>query len=168
MSHSYSSSRRRESELFPGVTFVLRRMSEGRRLELRKKLGPTNAKIREILREQGKLLELPADKQDADAIMLLQDSYDGIQIETMNPETVLWGCKAIEGLEVDGKTLTLDDWPEWPSALFNEVLQAINDESQLNGADEIKNLPLASTSGKPEVQKAESMTATTAGKKDVM
>ncbi len=148
MAYKHDTTRRRESESCPGVSFLLRKMTEGRRLEYRAKLREPNAKLRDILREQGKLLEVPADARDHDKIMDLQDQYEGLQIEILNPETLKWGVKQIEGLEVDGKTLTLEDWKEWPSHLFAEILEAVNQESQLNGG-EIKNSPSPTTSGEP-------------------
>lgn len=146
MPYKHDTTRRRESETCPGVTFFLRKMTEGRRLEYRSKLREPNAKLREILREQGKLLEIPAEARDHDKILALQDEYEGLQIEILNPETLKWGVKQIEGLEVDGKPLSLEDWKEWPSHLFEEVLRAVNEESQLNGG-EIKNSSLPTTSG---------------------
>ncbi len=167
MAHKYDTTNRKESEILPGVSFLLRRMTEGRRIELRKKLSPTNAKIRELLREQGKLLEAPDDAQDHNRILELQDEFDGLMLETVNPTTLLWGVKQIEGLEVDGKTLTLEDWQEWPSALFREVLNSVNAEAELNGG-EVKNSPLPITSGKQEDGKSKLTTVATAGSTDIM
>ncbi len=167
MAHKYDTTNRKESEILPGVSFLLRRMTEGRRIELRKKLGPTNAKIRELLREQGKLLEAPEDAQDHNRILELQDEFDGLMLEVVNPTTLLWGVKQIEGLEVDGKVLTLEDWLEWPSALFREILNAVNAEAELNG-NEIKNSSSGSTSGRPEDGNPKLTTVASAGSTDIM
>lgn len=163
MAHKYEGVRRRESTTCEGVVFFLRKMTEGRRLAYRAKLREANAKLREILREQGKLLEMPEEARDHDKIMDLQDQYDDLQLNVMNPETIKWGVKQIEGLEVDGKALTLEDWEEWPSHLFKEVLEAVNEESQLNGA-EIKNSSSPTTSGELVGLSETSTSAATAGK----
>lgn len=162
MAHKYETTRKKDSEIFPGVSFYLRRMTEGRRIELRKKLGPTNAKIRELLKEQGRLLEASLESQDQNRILELQDEFDGLMLEVVNPTTLLWGVKQVEGLDVDGKILTLDEWQDWPSALFQEILRAVNDEAELNGG-ETKNLSSPSTSGKPGDGSPDRMTATSAG-----
>jgi len=146
MSFKYDGVRRRESTTCPGVVFYLRKMTEGRRLAYRAKLREANAQLREIMRDQGKLLEMPEEARDHNKIMELQDQYEDLQLTVMNPETIKWGVKQIEGLEVDGKPLTLEDWQEWPSHLFNEILLAVNEESALNG-DEIKNSSSPTTSG---------------------
>ncbi len=167
MAHKYDTTNRKESEILLGVSFLIRRMTEGRRIELRKKLGPTNAKIRELLREQGKLLEAPDDAQDHNRILELQDEFDGLMLETVNPTTLLWGVKQIEGLEVDGKILTLEDWQEWPSALFKEILNSVNAEAELNGG-EVKNSSSATISGKPGDGSPKLTTVATAGSTDIM
>lgn len=163
--YKHDTTRRRDSVSCPGVVFYLRKMTEGRRLEYRSKLREANAKLRDILREQGKLLDVPAEARDHDKIMDLQDQCDGMQLEIINPETLKWGVKQIEGLEVDGKTLTLEDWKDWPSHLFGEILQAVNEESQLNGA-EIKNLSSGTTSGELVDSSDKTTTAPTAEKSE--
>lgn len=163
MSFKYEATRRKESVECPGVTYVLRRMTEGRRMELRKQLGPTQAKIREVLREQGRILELPTKDQDLDRLLELQDEYDEAMLTVVNPATIKWGVKQVEGLEVDGKTLGIDEWEEWPSHLFNEILGAVQDESALNGA-EIKNLQSPGTSGAQADSNPESTTVISAEK----
>ena len=148
MAHHYDTSARFESELFPGVSVILRKMSEGRRIELRKLIGEPNSRIRNILREQATLEREPEETRDIGKWMDLQDSFDEIMLTVINPAWVRWGVKQVEGLEVDGRSLGVEDMLDWPSALFNEVLEAVKAEAELQG-NERKNSKLASISGSP-------------------
>ena len=147
--HKYSTTSTFEPEDFPDVTVLLRKMTEGRRIELRKLIAEPNRRIREIIREQAALEVVPEETRDNARWLELQDEYDGIMVEKINPGWILWGVKQVEGLEVDDRTLTVEDWKDWPSALFNEVLEAIKAETELNGAQR-KNSPSPTTSGAPE------------------
>ena len=146
MKHAYNTTRSIPLETFPGVEVVLRKMTEGRRLELRKLISEPNRRIREILREQANIEKEPEESRDMSKWLELQDEFDGIMIESINPAWITWGVKQIEGLEVDGRSLGVDDWKEWPSALFDEVLTAVKGEAELNGALR-KNFESATTSG---------------------
>jgi hypothetical protein len=137
-------------------------MTEGRRSSLRKLLAEPNAKIRAIMREQAKIEAEPEGSRDNAKWLELQEEYSGIMLETVDPAWVTWGVKQIEGLEVDSKTLTLEDWQDWPSALFNEVLEAVKSESELNGAER-KNSESPTTSGEPGGGTLRSLTAPPAG-----
>ena len=146
MGYKHDTTRRIDSEIFPGVSVVLRKMTEGRRLELRKLISEPNRRIREILREQANIEKEPEESRDMSRWLELQDSFDQLMIEAINPSWISWGVKQIEGLEVDGRSLGVDDWKEWPSALFDEVLTAVKGEAELNGMQR-KNLESATTSG---------------------
>ena len=146
MPHKHDTTRRVSSEIFSGVSVVLKKMTEGRRLELRKLISEPNRRIREILREQANIEKEPEESRDMSKWLELQDEFDGIMIESINPAWITWGVKQIEGLEVDGRSLGVDDWKEWPSALFDEVLTAVKGEAELNGALR-KNFESATTSG---------------------
>jgi hypothetical protein len=144
--YKHDTTRRVGSEIFSGVSVVLKKMTEGRRLELRKLIAEPNRRIREILREQANIEKEPEESRDMGLWLSLQDEFDGIMIESINPSWIIWGVKQIEGLEVDGRSLGVDDWREWPSALFDEVLTAVKGEAELNGALR-KNFESATTSG---------------------
>lgn len=146
MPHKHDTTRRVGSEIFSGVSVVLKKMTEGRRLELRKLISEPNRRLREILREQANIEKEPEETRDMSKWLELQDESDGIIIESINPAWITWGVKQIEGLEVDGRSLGVDDWKEWPSALFDEVLTAVKGEAELNGAER-KNFESATTSG---------------------
>ena len=146
MKHSYNTTRNVALETFPGVEVVLRKMTEGRRLELRKAIGEPNRRIREILREQAAIEQQPEETRNMSAWLSLQDEFDGIMLEKVNVSWVQWGVKSLQGLEVDGRMLGLEDWADWPSALFDEVLTLVKSEAELNGSER-KNSESATTSG---------------------
>lgn len=150
MAYKNITSRREESKKFPGVVFYLRKMTEGRRKELRRIIGPINLRVSEILREQNMIDALPDGERDYSKYLALQDEFDGIFIEQSNPAWIKWGVKSIEGLESEeGQPLTVEDLDSWPSELYAEVLEAVKSEAELNGAER-KNSELPTTSGKQE------------------
>lgn len=160
--HKHETTRRIHSEAFPGVTFLLRKMTEGRRMELRRIISEPNLRVREILREQDAIYKTEENNQDTLKWMTLQDELDGLMLEKINPAWVLWGVKQIEGLEVDGRPLSVEDWSDWPSALFDEVLSAVKAEAELNGAER-KNFSSPTTSGDLERLSQEATTVETVG-----
>ena len=143
--YKFETTRKRESTTCEGVTFYLFKMTEGRRLDLRKKNLAPNARVREILREQGEIEKAEESQKDMTKYAELNDEFDGIMIE-MNGMSITWGVKKIEGLEVDGKPLDVADWQEFPSVLVEELVTAVRAESDLNGG-EVKNSQSASPSG---------------------
>lgn len=165
MSYKHETTRRVESINFPGVVFFLKKMTEGRRIQLRSLLGEHNHRVREILKQQSALEAVPEAERDMPAWLDLQEEFDGIMIEKVNPVWINWGVKLIEGLESDGKPLTVDEWKEWPSALTNEVVEAVKAEAELNGTER-KNFESHTTSGELVVLTPKSSTATSAEEKD--
>ena len=166
MAYKNITSRREESKRFPGVVFYLRKMTEGRRKELRRTLGPINARINEIMREQNMIDAMPDGERDYAKYLALQDEFDGIFLEQSNPAWIRWGVKSIEGLESeDGQPLTVEDLDNWPSELFAEVLEAVKSEAELNGAER-KNSESPTTSGKQEGGNQSRSTAEAAEKQD--
>lgn len=157
MSYKHETLRRHESTVFEGVTFYLHKMTEGRRLDLRSKVAEPNRRIREILKEQASIEQTPEDSKDAAKWLELQDEFDGLMLEKVNPSWLTWGLKRVDGLEVDGKPLGVEDWKDWPSALFEEVIRAIKAESELNGTER-KNSLLPTTSGQLEDTSQKSLT----------
>jgi len=148
MKHAYHTTRSIPLETFPGVEVVLRKMTEGRRLELRKAIGEPNRRIREILREQAAIEQQPEETRDMAKWLELQDSFDGTMIEQINPSWIRWGVKQISGLEVDGKSLGVEDLLDWPSEMFGEVLSLVKSEAELNGTER-KNSESHTTGGEP-------------------
>lgn len=135
--HKHETTVKFESKEFPGVTAIIFRMTEGRRLKLRATIATEQRRLREIMREQS-LLEKTGGSEgettDISAWLQLQEEFDELVLTRVNPEWVTWGVKRIEGLEVDGRVLGVEDWKDWPSALFQEVIEAVKAESELGGA----------------------------------
>jgi len=120
---TYESCTRVESKVRPGVTFVIAKMSFGRRMELVRRIRDLS--LRSECVNSGKTTE---EKVDAALI--------SAQIDQLY---VTWGLQGLIGLEVDGNTAT----PELlasagPEDLFREVVSAIKAECGLS-EDERKN-----------------------------
>jgi hypothetical protein len=109
-----------ESQITPGVTFTVHKMSYGRRAELM-------CRVRELARKQEFLRagEEPADKMDA-ALLEAQ----------INRVYLTWGLKSIDGLTVDGEEATPELLTDrGPEDLFREALGAIRAQTGLNSAE---------------------------------
>ena len=145
-SKNYSTTRRFESAEIPGVVVILKKMTEGRRLELRKLIGEPNKMIREILREQAAIEKMPEESRDMARWLELQDSFDQQMLENLNPAWIRWGVKQVEGLQLEGKVLGVEELYDWPSMFFDEVLTAVKEEAELNGGER-KNSESCTTSG---------------------
>ncbi len=109
-----------ESQITPGVTFTVHKMSYGRRAELM-------SRIRELARKQEFLRagEDPGDKMDA-ALLEAQ----------INRVYLTWGLKSIEGLTVDGVEATPELLTDHgPEDLFREALEAVRAQTGLNSTE---------------------------------
>lgn len=112
-----------ESRTVPGVTFIVQKMSYGRRADLMRK-------IRELARQQEFLRasEQPGDKMDA---ALIEAEINRVYLK--------WGLKAVSGLMVDGAEATPELLAEsGPEDLFREALEAVRLQTGLS-AEERKN-----------------------------
>lgn len=108
------------SEVCPGVTFTIRRMSFGRRLELTRQ-------VRE-LGQKGEFLEAGQDFPDKIEAAILRSEIDGLYLR--------WSLENIRGLLLDGAEAD----PEaliavGPENLFREVVNAIKAECGLSDAE---------------------------------
>jgi hypothetical protein len=109
-----------ESQVAPGVTFTVQKMSYGRRAELMRR-------IRELTRKQ-EFLEA-SDKAG--------DKIDAALLEAeINRVYLTWGLRSIAGLTVDGSEAT----PEvlaarGPEDLFREALEAVRAQTGLTAAE---------------------------------
>lgn len=162
MGYKHDTTRRIDSVTCLGVSAVLRKMTEGRRLELRKLISEPNRRIREIIREQANIEKMSEEERDMPKWLELQDEFEEIMVGTVNPAWIEWGVKQIEGLEVDGRSLGVSDWKDWPSALFNELVSEVKEEAELNGAER-KNFESPTTSGALAVVSQSPSTAANAG-----
>ena len=112
---NYSSWLEKESETTPGVTFVLAKMSFGRRVELTRRL-------REIA-QRVEFLEAGETREKLDAA-LLSSEIDRLYVE--------WGLKEVLGLELDGTPATPESLASTgPETLFREAVDAVKAECGL-------------------------------------
>jgi hypothetical protein len=115
MTMTYESILERESLTSPGVTFVLAKMSFGRRVELTRRL-------REIA-QRVEFLEAGDVREKIDAALLTSE---------IDRLYVLWGVKEIRGLELDGEPGTPESLAAiGPEDLFREALAAVKAECGL-------------------------------------
>ena len=112
---TYESILERESLTSPGVTFVLAKMSFGRRVELTRRL-------REIA-QRVEFLEAGDVREKIDAALLTSE---------IDRLYVLWGLKEVRGLELDGGPGTPESLAAiGPEDLFREALAAVKAECGL-------------------------------------
>ncbi|MEK7406856.1 MAG: hypothetical protein AAB225_17405 [Acidobacteriota bacterium] len=112
-----------EAKCCPGVSYTIRRVSFGRRIEL----------IRQVRELAGKVefLEAGSDPREKIEASLLASEIDRLYL--------LWGLVKVEGLDVDGEPATPESLAaSGPEALCGEILAAIKAEFGLN-EDERKN-----------------------------
>ena len=105
-----------ESEVAPGVTFTVFKMSYGRRAELMRR-------IRELARRH-EFLEASEKMEDRMEAALLESE--------INLTYLRWGLKSISGLTVDGADATPEILAErGPENLFREVLKVVRTQAGL-------------------------------------
>jgi hypothetical protein len=120
-----------ESRAIPGVTFRIRRVSFGRRLELAHTL-------RDRLEAIARLALTEDSPSRAAQTALISAEMDAVHLR--------WGLDAIEGLEIDGAPATTDSLIDaGPEELVAEILTAVRHETGLD-EDERKNSEPPSTS----------------------
>jgi len=161
----YNSTSRYDSQTIPGVVFILKKLTEGRRLELRKMLAEPQAKMSLIMKELAKHNQLPEDQQDASVVSNLSMEFDDVLYERIHPTWVKWGLKSVEGLVIDGTTLTAENIMDFPSELFEEILNTVMGGTQLS-TDQSKNSESPSTFGKLEGGRTKNTTAEPAESSD--
>jgi hypothetical protein len=145
---NYESKIRRESTAFPGVAFVLKKMTEGRRIKFRMAIAGEAARLREILVDQSRLRD--DESPDPVAVAKLASDLAELTDDRINPAWVRWGLAKVEGLEIDGEPCKSADQliEDGPPELYLEILAAIQaaagmSESQLGESES------HSTSGGP-------------------
>jgi hypothetical protein len=113
---SWNSSRAVLSETWPGVEFVIARMTFGRRIELMRRVRDLAARLEYF--EAGR-----------DAKNEMEASLLGAEIDQLY---LRWGVEDIRGLELDGVPATIDALIErGPEELFIEALTAVKRECGL-------------------------------------
>lgn len=118
---NFESLLRHESAAAPGVTFFVRRMTEGARLKLRLDLAAAFVKLRAIEADRSDLLDRAAERlrKPAEQILVaellpaerreladLVEREDLVQKTEINPAYLAAGLDSIEGLTLDGSAIT--------------------------------------------------------------
>lgn len=146
---NYCSRTRQESKLlepdgtalkYPGVSFVINRMNERRRVqreldlaELRQKVNEQQAELRKAIEDKDNLPAGQVDKLNAAFGNLLHSEW--------YPAWIRWGLASIDGLDIDGEKATLATLCEaGPSDLVEEIFNAVLAAAGLSTVQE-KNLP---------------------------
>lgn len=112
----HSSTKTVESRILPGVSFVIQRMSFGRRLELMRRA-----------RELGTALECHS--AGSTIMDKLQAAESNVAIEGLYLE---WGLSAIQGLIIDGAPANAQTLlAAGPEELCREIIQEIRQECGL-------------------------------------
>jgi hypothetical protein len=113
----WSSHKTVESRVAPGVSFVLARMSFGRRMELMKQ-------IRELIRRV-EFHEAGQDVKDRMEAAVISAEIDRLYVQ--------WGIKEIRSLALDGAPATVQSLIEaGPEELFREALALVRGECGLS------------------------------------
>jgi len=108
-----------ESQTVPGVTFVVAKMSFGRRVELTRRL-------REIA-QRVEFLEAGDAKEKIDAALLTSE---------IDRLYALWGLREIRGMELDGEPATPESLAAaGPEGVFREAVAAVKAECGLTDAE---------------------------------
>lgn len=116
----YSSYVTVESQISPGVVYVLARMSFGRRIELTKKIRQ--------LAQKAEFLDASTDAQEVTEARVLVAEVERIYL--------LWGLTEVRGLVLDGKPATPEALVEHgPEGLFREAVEAVKAECGLSEAE---------------------------------
>ncbi len=116
----YESVLKIESKVMPGVTFVINRVSFGRRMELSRRVREITQKV-EFLQAGNELHE------KIEAGMLAQE-LDAMYLR--------WGLVEVHGLEIDGAPATAEHLLDrGPDQLAREIVVAIKEQCGLSEAE---------------------------------
>lgn len=161
----YSSTLTVESKAFPGVTFVIRKMTEKRRTDFNLKTAAAVQKIQSLTKEAALIAERvghSGDTLDTETrfrIEALNAEMISVIQGQLNPEYVRWGLKSVSGLDVEAEDPREDDIPIKtaedvialaPPELFEEICGSVIAASGMS-EEELKNFKLPSISGTPMV-----------------
>jgi hypothetical protein len=112
---NYESWLERESRTTPGVTFVLAKMSFGRRVELMRRLREIAQKV--------EFLEAGDAREKIEAALLTSE---------IDRLYVIWGLREVRGLELDGEAATPESMAAiGPEELFREAVATVKTECGL-------------------------------------
>ena len=155
-----------ESTVCAGVTFILHRMTEDRKLELMDVLrGPTK-KNQELLAQAATISAMKSDNSSKEDLILINSQLQDVYNEQLtlekregDPAYIRWGLAGIEGLVLAGKKEgSLANLMSWPSELVDEAKGLILKGTQLT-VEESKNSKPATITTDPRQPALETTTA---------
>src|SRR5579863_10041944 len=117
MSKEWQSKTIVHSQAWPGVEYVIARITFGRRLELLKRVRDLAVRL--------EYFEAGREEKNRIEASLLGAQLDRLYIE--------WGLEDVRGLQIDGESATPESLVDrGPEELFQEVLAAVKAECGLN------------------------------------
>lgn len=133
MSFTFDSHVKVTSEKCAGVTLVINKRTEGRRIQLRLDMAPIQEKMESVLERLRSLPEPPESGDDTRTAEQKKQyaavvaEYFRVQEDEIQPAWVKWGLVRVEGLTVDGREVTSpDEFIELaPPELYAEAVEAI-------------------------------------------
>lgn len=182
---NFTTTEKHESTAFPGVSFWVRRLTEGRRIELSMQVASVQTRIDALNEELTPLRERLAPKlsaaeaakddpvefaeieaalradPDCSPFLSLTNRMLRIQSDELDPVYVRLFLARVEGLEIDDQPAKPAQWGEFPRALFVEILSAVKKELGLT-VEEKKSSRLSGTSVPPADGKTSATTAESA------
>lgn len=117
---SYESALAIESKVMPGVKFVIKRISFGRRMEL-------SRRVREIT-QKTEFLEAGSELGEKIEAGILAQEVDAMYLR--------WALVGVDGLEIDGEPATAEQLLDrGPEELAREIVVAIKEQCGLSEAE---------------------------------
>jgi hypothetical protein len=147
MAYSFKKSIKVQSDLCPGVTFVIRKITESRRSEMRLKLADLQDKLSDMSAE----IKLLDPVKDEKALRRAGVNIDEFVLREIEVYKIRWATIRVEGLVLEGEDGeeipgTLDNALAWSSELRAELLAIIDDGSVMMES-EAKNYGASTTYG---------------------
>lgn len=102
MSKSYSSTQEFESKLVPSIKYLLRKISQGRRIDLSLKLAAVEAKQQEINRELLPIIDKMKEADDAAALEPCQCDHTEAEHQDSTKRCTVAGCDCRKPTYEDG------------------------------------------------------------------
>jgi hypothetical protein len=132
MAYVFRKSTTVKSEVCEGVEFIVRKMTENRRIELQMAVMEPNEKIRGLLTRIATMkTESGNDERNVPVMARANDEMQAIITKELNPVKIRWGISAVKGLEIadgDGTIpATMDNLLDWPSDLIEEALNIVDE-----------------------------------------
>jgi len=118
------------------VKYALNRMTENRRVKLRLMLADGRAKMNDVMRQIEEIRKQPEEQQSSAELMSLNDVFEDVVSTNINPVWIKWGLARVSGLIVDGRELGVEDFLDFPSELYREIVNTVQRNAEMSGEEE--------------------------------